>query len=143
MTHLLTIPETLYERLKAYAQTVNRTVDEVAEDALSIHLPPSVEDDLPEAIRNELQAMEQLSDDVLWQIAESSMNPDKVALYDLLLERHREQSLTAAGRVILDQVRDEANVLMLRKAHAYLLLQARGYRLPDLDELENRAYSQR
>jgi hypothetical protein len=44
-------------------------------------LPP-VEEDLPPALGAELESMAALSDDMLWQIAQSSMNQDKIALYD-------------------------------------------------------------
>jgi hypothetical protein len=43
--------------------------------------------------------------------------------------------LTVEGRRLLTELRDEADALMLRKAHAFALLQSRGYTLPTLDEL--------
>ena len=64
------------------------------------------------------------------------MNPDKVAMYDALLERNREGILTSEGRNWLTDLRHEADALMLRKAHAYLILQSRGRKLPTLVELE-------
>jgi hypothetical protein len=94
-----------------------------------------VEDDLPASLQAELKAMEQLSDDALWSIAKSTLNPDKIALYDTLLERLHEQTLTPEGRAWLTRLREEADALMLRKAHAYVLLKSRGHQLPSLDEL--------
>lgn len=76
-----------------------------------------------------------LSDDGLWQIAGSVMNKDKIALYDLLLERRRAGALTLEGQAWLDTLREEADALMLRKAQAYALLKSRGHKLPTLDEL--------
>ena len=67
------------------------------------------EPDLPAAVQAELRAMEGLSDDALWTIARSRGNAEMTV--------------------------DEADRLMLRKAHAFVLLQRRGYRLPSLDEL--------
>jgi len=93
------------------------------------------QDLLPPAIQAELNAMEQLSDEALWAIACSTANDDKIALYDVLIERQNAQTLTAEGRHLLTQLRDQADALMLRKAHAYALLQSRGYTLPSLDEL--------
>lgn len=97
-----------------------------------------VESDLPVALQIEFKAMEALSDSALWAIAESVMNPDKVVLYDVLLERHQENTLTAEGRELLAQLREESDFLMLRKAHAYALLQSRGHQLPTLQELHTR-----
>jgi hypothetical protein len=82
-----------------------------------------------------LNALERLSDEALWAIARSTANDDKIALYDVLIERQNAHTLTTEGRHLLTQLRDEADALMLRKAHAYVLLQRRGYTLPSLDEL--------
>jgi hypothetical protein len=109
-------------------------VNEVVVQTLTRGLPP-VEDDLPPATQVELKAMAQLSDEALWQIAQGSMNHDKVALYDVLLERYQAGTLTPEGRELLTHLREEAEALLLRKAHAYALLQGRGHQLPSLEEL--------
>jgi hypothetical protein len=59
----------------------------------------------------------------------------KVALYDVLLERQQADSLDSNDQERLACLRQEADVLMLRKAHAYTLLQSRGHELPSLQEL--------
>ena len=79
--------------------------------------------------------MEQLSDEALWAIARSTANDDKIALYGVLIERQHIGTLTTEGRHLLTQLGEEADALTLRKAHAYALLQSRGYTLPTLDEL--------
>lgn len=131
----LDLPESLYRRLSIQAQYETRTIDEVALERLAQPSPPVVEEDLPAALRAELAAMAALSDDALWVIAHSEMNPDKVALYDVLLERQQERTLTAEGKELLAQLCHEADALVLRKAHAFLLLQNRNHRLPSLNEL--------
>jgi len=131
----LNLPEQLYERLETQARTATRSVDEVVVQTLARGLPPVVEKDLPPALQAELEAMEHLSSEALWRIAESTMNRDKVALYDMLLERHQAGDLTPEGREWLIRLRKEAEALTLRKAHAYVLLQSRGYELPSLQEL--------
>lgn len=132
----MALPRQLYERLQNQAQAAERSVSEVITETLERSLPPEIEADLPSALQQELEAMAQLSDAALWQIAQATMNPDKVAFYDVLLERNRDGDLTAEGREWLTRLRNEADALMLRKAHAYALLQSRGYRLPTLQELE-------
>jgi hypothetical protein len=136
MTHSLTVTLTdhLYRQLQRQAQVVNRPLSEVAATALESLVVP-VEDDLPPGLQAELSAMAYLSDDALWQIASSVMNNDKIALYDVLLERSRSGMLTSEGQAWLDTLRDEADALMLRKAQAYALLKSRGHKLPTLDEL--------
>lgn len=134
-TVVVDVPDNLYEQLESQAQATDRSVDEVVVQALTRSLPPPVESDLPPAVRAELQGMAHLSDEALWQIAQSTMNQDKVALYDVLLARHQAGVLTTEGREWLTRLRDEADALMLRKAHAYALLQSRGHELPSLEEL--------
>ncbi|HEY3227586.1 MAG TPA: hypothetical protein VGJ87_00110 [Roseiflexaceae bacterium] len=131
----VTLPEDLYDQLEAQARTAARSVDEMVAQTLARSLPPSPEPDLPPAIQVELHAMEHLSDEALWAIARSTANDDKIALYDLLIDRQNAGTLTVEGRRLLTELRDEADALMLRKAHAYALLQSRGYTLPTLDEL--------
>jgi hypothetical protein len=134
MAHTITLnlPEYVYKLLLAQATT--RSLDEVAARALMQILPP-VEEDLPPALHAELDSMASLSNDTLWQIAQSTMNQDKIALYDVLLARHKAKSLTPVGREWLTQLREDSEELMLRKAHAYALLKSRGHKLPTLDEL--------
>ncbi len=134
-TLTLVLPENLYTHLEAQAQAAARSVDEVIIQTLVRSLAPAVEDDLPPALQAELKGMEHLADETLWQIAQSTLNPDKVALYDVLLERRLAETLTPEGQEWLARLREEAESLMLRKAHAYALLQSRGHRLPSLEEL--------
>jgi hypothetical protein len=136
----LTIPSELYQQLQTQAQTLSRPLSELAVQILFHHAPkPPVEHDLPAAVQTEFTAMEGLSDEVLWQIAESQYNSDKLVLYDVLLDRNKNEQLTTEGRILLNQLREESELLMLRKAHAYALLKSRGHKLPTLDELRTRA----
>jgi len=134
----MTLPDYLFSQLQTQAAALGQPVGELAAQLLSRALPP-VEDDLPPAIQAELHAMASLSTDALWQIARSAMNADKIALYDVLLERHGDATLTWQGQELLTDLRTEADALMLRKAHAYALLQSRGVRLPSLEDLHEQA----
>ena len=134
-TITVTLPEDVYTQLEARARSNARSMDDVVAQTLALGLPPSPERDLPSAIQAELHAMEHLSDEALWAVARSTANDDKIALYDLLIERQQSGVLTTEGRKVLTQLREEADALMVRKAHAYAILQSRGYTLPTLDEL--------
>jgi hypothetical protein len=134
-TITVTLPEDVYTQLEARARSNARSMDDVVAQTLALGLPPSPERDLPAAIQAELHAMEHLSDEALWAVARSTANDDKIALYDLLIERQQSGLLTTEGRKVLTQLREEADALMVRKAHAYAILQSRGYTLPTLDEL--------
>ncbi|MCK5523261.1 MAG: hypothetical protein KAI83_09025 [Thiomargarita sp.] len=134
-TITLTLPESIYQRLQSQAQIITRPLKDVIFQILWQSLPPEVEEDLPFHYRMELESMAHLSDDVLWQIAQSTLNKDKVALYDILLARHKAEQLTPIGKKWLTQLREDAEQLMLRKAHAYAILKNRGHQLPTLEEL--------
>lgn len=131
----LTLPEGLYTQLEAQAQTETRSIHDLVVETLVRHTAPPIASDLPLELQAELKAMAALSASALWTIAESTMNPDKVALYDLLLERQQDGALTIEGRDLLEQLREEADFLMVRKAHAYALLKSKGHKLPTLHEL--------
>ena len=79
--------------------------------------------------------MEHLSDEALWAIARSVINRDTLALYDLLIERKQEGTLTPEGQQWLRQLAQDADALMVRKAHAYVLLKRRGHPIPTRDQL--------
>jgi hypothetical protein len=134
-TITVTVPEDVYAQLEAQARSAAQSVDDLVAQTLAHALPPLPEADLPPSVQSELQAMAQLSDDALWAIADSTANEDRQALYDLLIERQNAGSLTTEGRRLLTQLGEEADALMVRKAHAYALLHSRGYTLPSLDEL--------
>ena len=134
-TITVTLPEDVYEQLEAQARTTARSVDDLVAQTLVHTLPLAHEPELPALVQSELRAMEQLSDEALWAIARSKANDDKIALYDLLAERQLEGTLTLEGHQLLTRLREEADALTLRKAHAFALLQNRGYILPPLDEL--------
>jgi len=138
-TITLTLPEPIYQHLQQKAQITASPLNEVVFQILSQSMPPEVEEDLPFNYRIELESMAHLSDEVLWQMAESTMNQDKVALYDTLLARHKANNLTSTGKEWLTKLREESEQLMLRKAHAYLILKSRGHQLPSLDELHEQS----
>lgn len=137
-TLTLTLPEYVYRQLQVQAKATTRTLNELGSQVIIKNLAPPVEEDLPPVLRAELEAMSVLSDEVIWQIAESRMNEDKAALYEVLIDRLKEGSLTSEGQEMLTQLREEADALMFRKAHAFALLKSRGHQLPTLEELHAR-----
>ncbi len=134
-TITITLPETVYEQLETQARVTARSFGDLVTQTLVRSLPLAPEPELPPAIQAELRAMEHLSDASLSAIAHSTANDDTIALYDLLTERQADGTLTLEGRQVRDRLREEMDALMVRKAHAFALLQSRGYSLPSLDEL--------
>jgi len=134
-TITIQMPQTLYQRLERIAYLTRRPLDKLITQALESNLPP-LPDNLPAATRDALMTLENLNDDALWQIARSGIEPHQHAHYSLLLEKNTAGTLTTIERELLTHLREEADMLMLRKAYAYVLLKWRGHRLPSLAELE-------
>ena len=134
-TRTIEVPEELYTQLEQRAHAAAQSVDAVVIRTLASSLPPAPEPDLPQAVQDELAAMEHLSDEALWAIARSTMNSDSLALYDVLRDRKEEGSLTPEGQQWFARLTQDADALALRKAHAYALLKSRGHQLPTLAEL--------
>ncbi|RMF29334.1 MAG: hypothetical protein D6759_14055 [Chloroflexi bacterium] len=129
------MPQPLYRRLERLAKLTRRPVESLVVQTLEANIPP-LPDDLPDEMRDDLLALEELSDEALWQVARSVVNPEAQAEYRLLLEKNRLGTITESEQARLAQLRREADRLMLRKAYAYVLLKWRGYRLPTLAEME-------
>ncbi len=126
------LPENLYRRLKAQANAEQRSLDELVQKALTRQLPPAVpvEDDLPPSLRDELLAMEQLSDGALWQLARSKMTSAQLANLDELNEKSPE-SMTSEELKQKQFLLREYDETILRRAHAAMLLQTRGFDVSD------------
>jgi hypothetical protein len=91
-------------------------------------LPPL--DDVPPDEAAELAALALLDDIALWQAARAMMSDGEQAELDQLLDRQEEGSLRSAEQSRLRALLDTYGRVTLRKAHAYLLLARRGYRVP-------------
>ena len=130
------IPSALYHRLQRMAQLTQRPLDELVLRTLEAGVPPLPED-LPEAMRADLLALEALDDASLWQVAESRVNDDDSARHSALLEKNSAGTLTPEERQALADLRLAADRLMLQKAYANMLLKWRGHRLPVIPEADD------
>ncbi|MEW5859106.1 MAG: hypothetical protein AB1861_17255 [Cyanobacteriota bacterium] len=126
----LQIPEILYQRLVNTANATQRPVEEVMLHALQIGSPPEW-DDVPEEFQADLAALDKLNDNTLWQIVNSRKTAVEMERYNTLLEGNSSGRLTEAERLELMTLRHEADLFMLKKAQAAVLLRWRGHRVPN------------
>lgn len=105
---------------------------------ISIHSPP-LPDNLPPILRESLVALEGLGDDELRAVMYSTWTEAQSEEFVTLREKFKAGILSDTEQTNLDQLRQAADLLTLRKAYAAALLKGRGQQLPTLDELENRA----
>ena len=122
-THIIRISDRLYQRLRAFAP--QKPIDEVAEQVLEDALPSS------SLHTDDFAHLEAMSDAELWKEAQATFSAGREAAYDdlLFLKQHRE--LTAEEQLQLNNLRTEADQLMLQKSAAYALLHKRGHNTPN------------
>lgn len=125
----LQIPETLYQRLLNTACATQRPLEEIILHALQVGSPPQW-DDVPEEFQADLAALDKLDENTLWQIANSRQTATEMERYNTLLDRNSNGMLTEAERLELIALRQSADLFMLRKAQAAVLLRWRGHRVP-------------
>jgi hypothetical protein len=128
-TITLQVPEILYQRLVNTARATQRPVEEVIIHALQVGSPPGW-DDVPEEFQADLAALDKLDDNTLWQILHNRKTAAEMERYNILLEGNSSGTLTEAERFELMKLRYEADLFMLRKAQAAVLLRWRGYNVP-------------
>lgn len=133
-TITLKLPEPLYRTARQMAQVTRRPIEAVLQDSLSAVLPPL--DDVGPDEADELARLALLDDGALWQEARTVMTPTEQTEMQDLLDRQGSERLTAVDQARLQELMHIYGQLMVRKAHAYLLLARRGYRVPMSAERE-------
>jgi len=136
-TVTLDLPEPVYQQLIKTANASQQTLDTVVLQSIRVGLPPNL-DHFPESLRGDLRILDSLSDNDLWQIAHSEIEDERAALYEDLLARNQNDEITEAESTQLALLRQEADILMFRRAYAYALLKWRGHRIPTLADFHSR-----
>ena len=131
--HSIQLPESLFRRLQQQARGEQRSVDEWIQQTLTRNLPVLVEleDDMPPTLRSELDAMSNFSDAALWVLAKGTLSAELLSEWDALGADSERRKLTpdeAERQAMLSREYDE---MLLRRAHAAMLLQSRGHDLSD------------
>ncbi|MCI0696627.1 hypothetical protein L0337_32075 [candidate division KSB1 bacterium] len=128
-TVTLHLPDFLYQRVERVAKSSRRPVEEVLLDAVSTALPPLA--GLPPELADELADLAFLSDAELWEIARKTLSAEHYEEMDDLLKRKGQNQLTADEQQTLDRLLQEYQTLVLHRGQAAVLLQRRGYNMPD------------
>jgi hypothetical protein len=122
----LELPPALYQRLVEVAEVSQQSLIDVVMQSIQTDLPPGLEH-VPDRFRDDLRALNQFSDDLLWDVAGLDLAEDKEELYEQLLIKNQQGQLEEKGQSLLDTLREEADLLMLRRAYASALLKWRGH----------------
>ena len=127
-TITVTLPETLYERIRETATASSMSFDEALAQSIALSLP-ALEHELSPDIRLELAALALMSDDELRGIADSAMDERGQTRLEDLAEIQKQRSLSTSEHSDLEQLMEDAQRLMLRKSEAYRLLARRGHEI--------------
>jgi hypothetical protein len=127
-TVTLKLPEPLYRSARQVAEATKQPLEAILTDSIARTMPPL--DDVPPEEAAELAKLASLDDASLWREARATMNPLEQTMMHQLLDRQGASELPHAEHARLQDLLDVYGRLMVRKAHAYLLLARRGYRVP-------------
>ncbi len=133
-TVTLELPETVYQSAQRLARASSKSLEAILQAGITHALPPL--DDVPSAEANELAQLALLDDASLWREARRMMSSEQEQAFHDLLDRQGEGELSNKQRAQLEQLMQVYGQLTVRKAHAYLLLARRGYRVPMQEDLQ-------
>jgi len=136
MTHAITIQlsDTLFDQLQRTAELTQRPLDLLVTQSLTQTITPLMED-IPADYQRDVYPLLEMDEKALMTQTQAVFPAEQWAEYEALLAKKKEQPLTNLERARLDRLRRQADVLMLRKGYAALLLKRRGQRPPTVDEL--------
>jgi hypothetical protein len=119
------LPEMLYQKIAQRAQQTQRSVEDELVEVVEAGLP--VVGDLPAEVADEIAQLAFLTDNELWQAAESTLpETDSEQMQALALKRQREK-LTEAEQEETERLRQRHDRNMLIRARAAALLKDRGH----------------
>ncbi|MBI4771828.1 MAG: hypothetical protein HY784_15790 [Chloroflexi bacterium] len=131
----LTLPDALYEPLRRTARATNQPMESVVLTALQSSLP-ALDGLSPELLR-QLSELEGWTNEELWHAMLERVPEDQQEELENLLHQNQAGQLQVPEAERLDALQHAADVVMLRKARAAVLLRLRGQRLPTLAELRH------
>lgn len=128
------LPDNIYMRLKRTAKAARQPVNRIVTRTLAEGLP-QLETPLSEH-EQELNALESLSDEELWEVMLQEMPAARCRRWEHLLEKRREGALSPKEQGELNALKREGEFTMLAKGRAAVILKWRGHRIPSPAELE-------
>jgi hypothetical protein len=133
-TITLQLPEDQYLRLQQAAQATKQSLNEIFLHVVRIGSPPGW-DDVPAEFQGDLASLDRLDDAALWRIARQKQSDTTLTVYQELLDKNANGTISKAEKQELQRLRTEADRFMVRKAHAVALLRWRGHQIPPAEKL--------
>ncbi|MCB8942139.1 MAG: hypothetical protein H6658_00040 [Ardenticatenaceae bacterium] len=122
------LPESLYRSARQIAEVTKRPIEAIVQESLTHTLPPL--DDVGPDEAKILAQLSSLDDMALWREANKMLAVAQQTELTTLLDRQSAGELTESEAAQLQRLMDEYGRLLVHKAHAWLLLARRGYKVP-------------
>ena len=127
-TITLELPDHLYRAARKLAQATQRPLAAILQESLAHTLPPL--DDVPAEEADHLAQMSTLDDAALWHASNATLSETEQETLHALLDRQSAHELTPDEAIHLQDLLDTYGRLLVRQAHAWMLLARRGYNVP-------------
>jgi len=124
------LPPIVYEHLKSKAEKTARSVEAELLDVLVNAIP--LDEVLPDDMSKELASLSLLNDEALWDEAHRCLPAETANRLEMLHFKRQREGLSDDENQVLPALIRAYEAMMLRRAHAALLLKERGY---DVDSL--------
>ncbi len=121
----INLPDSVFQQLSAIAELTKQPLSDLVLQSIASNLPPSVNSAPPE-IQADLLQMQTLSVESLRKIASTQVSPAQQDEHVVLLDKNSAGTLTDSEQTRLRELRNLADQLMLKKAHACAILRWRG-----------------
>ena len=128
-TVVLNLPDEIAKRYGRGAAVARRRLDEFVVERL-VEAAPLLAEETPSPFGEDLVTLEQLDDGELWEVTRLKLVPEKQRVYSRLLRKNSQEAITPQEEARLRALGEEARLIALRKAHAFMLLRWRGHRIP-------------
>jgi hypothetical protein len=136
-TVTLTIPDEMHQSIQRVAQATHRPIEDLLVTALETSLPPL--EGLSASLAKDLTALEDLDDEALREVMAETVPAEEQDKIRDFLDLGQSRELAEEERARLASLQESADLVMLRKARAAVLLRFRGKRIPTLAELNQAA----
>ncbi|HDQ74220.1 MAG TPA: hypothetical protein ENN19_19310 [Chloroflexi bacterium] len=128
-TITIELPDKLYWQLERAAQLTRQPTATIVEQSLAHSLPPLLEE-IPPRYQSDVYPLLQMTDAELQKEVNRTFPPECWAAYEALLDKKKISPLSGEEQKRLDDLRDQANVTMFRRAYAAVLLKRRTQASP-------------
>ncbi len=129
-TLTIDLPESVYKQVQLQSRHSQRTVAEEVVAVVISALP--IDEKIASDIAEELDALEFLSDEELWNAARAQVAQESSDRLQLLLEKQQREGLTRVEQVAAQRVSHYHDRVMLVRAKAAVLLKRRGHDISKL-----------